>query len=62
MENGIRTLLDSFPTNHPVDNVIVNGEFIPTTNFINVQGDLAFFRNGAQTRIFRIESIDGLDF
>lgn len=62
MENGIRTLLDSFPTNYPVDNVIVNGEFVATTNFINVQGDLAFFRNNNQTRIFRIESIDGLDF
>ncbi|EOP20015.1 MULTISPECIES: hypothetical protein [Bacillus] len=62
MENGIRTLLDSFPTNYPVDNVIVNGEFVATTNFISVQGDLAFFRNNAQTRIFRIESIDGLDF
>ncbi|MDA2386161.1 hypothetical protein PDN41_31935 [Bacillus cereus] len=62
MENGIRTLLNSFPTNHPVDNVIVNGLSVATTNFINVQGDLAFFRNNAETRIFRIESIDGLDF
>ncbi|AMR05940.1 MULTISPECIES: hypothetical protein [Bacillus cereus group] len=62
MENGIRTLLNSFPTNYPVDNVIVNGRSVATTNFINVQGDLAFFRNNAETRIFRIESIDGLDF
>ncbi|MDO8161696.1 hypothetical protein FKQ51_31485 [Bacillus toyonensis] len=62
MEETIRELLKSFPTDYPVDNVLVSGFPLGTTNFINLQGELAYFRNGTEIRVVKISKIDVVDF
>ena len=54
-------LLEGFPVNFPVDNVIVFGVEQATTNFVSVANGVAIFRNNAEIKIFDCGRIDGLD-
>ena len=48
-------VMENFPLNFPVVNVIVS------TNFISLANGLAIFKNDAEIKIFDSGSIDGLE-
>ena len=54
-------VMENFPLNFPVVNVIVCGVPQATTNFISLANGLAIFKNDAEIKIFDSGSIDGLE-
>lgn len=62
MNDSIREILENLPPNYPINNLFVKGNQVSTSNFISFQGDVAFFRNNATIRAFKVSDIDVIDF
>ncbi|WP_062049314.1 hypothetical protein [Bacillus sp. JCM 19034] len=55
-----KKVFESLPANYPVYEVLLNGCVVPTTRFLNTEGELVHFSNEDSINSLHVNKIDGV--
>lgn len=59
-ESPFKRVFESLPANYPVYEVLLNGCAVPTTRFLNTEGELVHFSNEDSINSLHVNKIDGV--